>query len=84
MTPEEQDDIERDQMIPLMTTALHTAYEDALNSGYDVMIADNGALYWVHSDKSRTFIRDIAPPVTVKEGHTMIRFTTPHVQQPVE
>lgn len=82
MTNDEEDRLHREEIIPAMTRALHSAFEEALAAGHSVMIAEKGALYMVHPDRSRTFVKSIKPPTLVEKGRKMkIKFTTPHVQR---
>ncbi|MBS1722867.1 MAG: hypothetical protein JSS66_07850 [Armatimonadetes bacterium] len=68
VTIDEQDDLDHAEMIPLMMKAIQEAYDNALASGYSVLVAKNGAIERVHPDGTREFVKAIKPPVKVVPG----------------
>lgn len=54
--------------IDKLKEVINEAYEKALSSGCDVLIADNGIIYRVKPDKSKIFVKYIKKPILIPKG----------------
>lgn len=62
-----------EEEIPFKVGALlHATYEEALNLGYSVVIADKDGIYEVAPDRSRKFLKATDPWVKVQKGRKYI------------
>jgi hypothetical protein len=61
-----------EQAIPeLAGAAVTQAYYASLAAGNDVMVVENGAIYEVSPDGSRTYVKAVEPSVRVEPGATL-------------
>lgn len=63
------DDLEK-LIPPLSGSAVTVAYWQALAAGNSVLETDDGAIYEVFPDGSRTLVKTITPPIPVVPGAT--------------
>jgi hypothetical protein len=52
----------------LAVLALQRAFYQALESGYPVLVAEQGTIYELHADGSRLSLKQIEPPTPVIPG----------------
>ena len=56
----------------LAQSAATQAYWQTLASGNSVLLSENGTIYEVFPDGTRTIVKKIAPPTLVKEGEQRV------------